>query len=206
MNPILKMKLNPFRPLKIVILGEGGVGKTTLARTFIDNSFFADAKQTIAVSFHSTCIRLYDSDTKARVQIWDLGGQEQFKNMGVFQEYCRGADGALLCFDLTDLGSLYALPLWIEFLKPDVPRYLIATKLDIATPEEQKFDLTAFQQQFQTQLAFKCTAKDTRSIIRIFTTILESIKQIQNNIESNSFSEHSKQPRWTEIIPKLVLD
>lgn len=206
MNPILTMKLNPFRPLKIVILGEGGVGKTTLARTFIDNTFFADAKQTIAVAFHSTFIRLYDSDTKARVQIWDLGGQEQFKNMGVFQEYCRGADGALLCFDLTDLGSLYALPAWIEFLHPNVPRYLIATKLDVATPEEQKFDSTTFQQQFQTQLAFKCTAKDAHSIISIFTTILKSIKQLQKNNESNAFSEHTKEPRWAELIPKLALD
>ncbi|MFW9903377.1 MAG: Rab family GTPase [Candidatus Thorarchaeota archaeon] len=171
---------NNTKPLKMVILGEGGVGKTTLSMTFINNSFYREARQTIAVEFHS---KIFSSNNipSGKVQIWDLGGQDQFKNMGVFREFCRGSDVALLCFDLTDLSSLFSIPDWLAFIEPLVPRFLIGTKSDIASSEEREIDLSAFEKKFQCISSFKCSSKDVLSVIEIFETIVEFVQNYSQN-------------------------
>ena len=179
---------NSTKPLKMVILGEGGVGKTTISRTFINNSFYREATQTIAVEFHSK-IFSNDSIPSGKVQIWDLGGQDQFKNMGVFREFCRGSDVALLCFDLTDLSSLFSIPEWLAFIEPHVPRFLIGTKSDIASSEEREIDLLAFQKKFQCVSSFKCSSKDVLSVIEIFETIIEFVQNSRQ--KKNLFSPDS---------------
>ena len=93
---------------KLLTAGEGGVGKTTLLRRYIDNVFEASTKMTIGVEFFIKEL-LIDSN-QCSLQLWDFAGQEQFRFM--LDAYVIGAKGALLMFDLTRLMTLKNLEEW----------------------------------------------------------------------------------------------
>lgn len=84
-----------------MVIGDGGVGKTSLITRFTDDSFVGSYTATIGVDFKSKCFN-YDGKT-VKLQIWDTAGQERFRN--ITQAYYRGAAGILLSFSLADTRS-----------------------------------------------------------------------------------------------------
>ncbi|MFQ5980413.1 MAG: Rab family GTPase [Candidatus Heimdallarchaeota archaeon] len=119
------------RKMKLAVLGEGGVGKTTLVKTFKDGAF-SPSTMTIAVEYHAKKTAV--AGHPVLLQIWDLGGQDQFKNMGLFSRYLEGTQGAVLCFDLTDLDTLDILPEWIAMLPKNISMILVGLKADLLDP------------------------------------------------------------------------
>lgn len=120
--------------MKIIVAGEGGVGKTTLIESFRRGQFYDETTMTIAVQFHTMKLNVFGNNIS--LQIWDLGGQRHFLNMGVFSQYCRGAHAALLCFDVSDFDTLEEIPRWLEVLPPNIPKIIVGTKADMADEDE----------------------------------------------------------------------
>lgn len=124
---------------KIVLLGDGGTGKTALTNRFCFNEFDSDTKLTIGLSFNSFSILAKEDGVKIRIglSIWDFGGQERFTPL--LPQFITGANGALIVHDLTRFVTLENLKRdWNSLLisnAGDVPRIMVGTKFDLIDPE-----------------------------------------------------------------------
>ena len=118
---------------KILVAGQGGVGKTTLLTRIVTGKFVQNTAMTIGVEFHLLNLTLGTEEEKVNtvIQLWDFGGQERFRFM--LDSYVAGARGALLLYDMTRLRTLDGLDEWVKIVRthdPDLPILFVGTKLD----------------------------------------------------------------------------
>jgi len=99
---------------KHVIVGNAGCGKSSLLVRLTDHTFLAQTDPTIGVEFGSKLITLPNGKV-VKTHAWDTAGQESFRS--ITRSYYRGAEGALLCFDVTHRSSWTAIPTWLEDLR-----------------------------------------------------------------------------------------
>jgi small GTP-binding protein len=115
---------------KIVLLGESGVGKTSLVQRYVYDSLSPEMAQTIGAVLHVKTIPLEDANYK--LIIWDLGGQESFRQLR--EQYCANASGAFFVFDRGRPETLGSIDRWMESLYAsagEVPVVVIENKLDL---------------------------------------------------------------------------
>lgn len=126
---------------KIVVLGSQGVGKTSLVHRYVRNAFTPPSTQsTVGASFLTKRVVDIDSSTVVRLQIWDTAGQERFRS--ITKLYYRGANAAVLCYDITDPQSFEEMGRWLKELKTnlgeDVILHVVGTKSDVVAEDPSK--------------------------------------------------------------------
>ena len=94
--------------LKVIILGDSGVGKTCLMNRYVTDKFTQQYKATIGADFRPKQVDV--DGRRATLQIWDTAGQERFQSLGV--AFYRGADVCFLVYDVTDETSFERLHVW----------------------------------------------------------------------------------------------
>ncbi|XP_073284747.1 ras-related protein Rab7-like isoform X3 [Primulina huaijiensis] len=132
---IKKMSMRRRTLLKIIVLGDSGVGKTSLMNQYVHKKFSQQYKATIGADFVTKELQI--DDRPVTLQIWDTAGQERFQSLGV--AFYRGADCCVLVYDVNVMRSFDTLDNWYEeFLKqanPANPRtfpfILLGNKIDI---------------------------------------------------------------------------
>lgn len=98
---------------KIILIGDGAVGKTSIARRFSDDNFTQIYKQTVGVDFFIRRINL-PPNKQVALQIWDIGGQSIGSKM--ITNYIAGAHAVLLCYDITNYDSFANLEDWYRLV------------------------------------------------------------------------------------------
>ncbi|CDW74490.1 small gtpase rab7 [Stylonychia lemnae] len=125
--------------LKIIIIGDQGVGKTSLLEAYTLNGLSQHSKPTIGAEFKKKVITLGDSPTplykgvELNLQIWDTAGQERFSSLST--QFYRGSDCCILAFDLTNKESYDHLHKWIDVVQETtgdqgIPIILVGNKCD----------------------------------------------------------------------------
>ena len=121
---------------KIVVLGEGAVGKTAIVTRFSHGFFRTDYKTTIGSQFAVKNVEIVKSEREkvtVKLQIWDVAGQSRFQILRPM--YYRGSSGGILVYDVTRRRTFIVLQEWLEELHKalgkDIPLILVANKTDL---------------------------------------------------------------------------
>lgn len=126
--------------IKVVIVGNGAVGKSSMIQRYCKGTFTKDYKKTIGVDFLERQIEL-DGEA-VRLMLWDTAGQEEFD--AITKAYYRGAQACVLAFSTTDRDSFEAAHSWkmkVEDECGEIPTVLVQNKIDlldqsVVDPEE----------------------------------------------------------------------
>ena len=186
------MTLEPEKPphyiFKICLLGQGGVGKTCIARRLCFNSFDANTRLTIGIDFYTYDLPIIvnGDETYVRLSLWDFGGQEQFKQM--FSYYIHGANGIFMVFSLFNLNNtLLGLDWWYEHLfkqnQNKTPKLLVGCKSDIVKDLKTVDELVIenFRKKHDNVEFFKSSAKENYNVKEIF------VEMTKNILDTHSF-------------------
>jgi len=192
--------------LKVIILGDSGVGKTSLMNQYVHKRFSNQYKATIGADFLTKEVMI--DDKLVTLQIWDTAGQERFQSLGV--AFYRGADSCVLVHDITDSKSFDNLESWMdEFIVHAAPRnpetfpfVVLGNKADLAKKRQVQTQKAQSWCQSKGNIPyFETSAKEAVNVEQAFQTIAKNALQqeasskpvfIPNTIDLNKTNEPPK--------------
>lgn len=121
---------------KIIVVGDGGVGKTAFVQRYTQGTFREPYLPTLGVEVVYLSSELnhlpVEDTTPDSTSVWDTAGQEKYS--GLRDGYYVGATGAIVMFDVTDLDSFKSVPSWLKYIRNtcgDIPIYICGNKVDV---------------------------------------------------------------------------
>ena len=125
---------------KILLLGDAGVGKSSIILRYTKNEYNAKMVSSIGVDFKAKDIIV--NDKKVKLQLWDTAGHERFRT--ITTSYYRGAHGIATVFDLSERESFEHVEKWLEeinkYAKENVMRFLIGNKSDLVDKRQVTYE------------------------------------------------------------------
>ena len=163
--------------LKLVMIGDSGVGKTNILSRYINNEFSSITKATVGVEFFSTIIK--KNNKLIKLQIWDTAGQERYKS--ITSAYYKGAKGAFVVYDITKMKTFNNLDKWITELKAngneDIYIILVGNKLDLEKNREVMTNDVKRKAEELKVGYFETSALDGSNIEHAFDVIVEEMSK-----------------------------
>ncbi|XP_055054223.1 ras-related protein Rab-35 [Misgurnus anguillicaudatus] len=159
---------------KLLIIGDSGVGKSSLLLRFADNTFSGSYITTIGVDFKIRTVEI--NGEKVKLQIWDTAGQERFRT--ITSTYYRGTHGVIVVYDVSSAESFVNVKRWLHEINQncdDVCRILVGNKNDDpASKVVETNDAQKFAEQMGIHL-FETSAKENVNVEDMFNCITELV-------------------------------
>jgi len=184
--------------LKIVILGDSGVGKTSLMNQYVNKKFSSQYKATIGADFLTKEVMI--DDKLVTLQIWDTAGQERFQSLGV--AFYRGADACILVYDITSEKSFDQLNSWrTEFLSQANPRDPDNFPFVVIG---NKVDKEAERRVPKSKASQWCKSKGPKPISYFETSAKEAIKVESAFLDAAGMALQQETPDSQVFIPETI--
>eukprot|EP00483_Globobulimina_turgida_P009620 UN09639 len=186
--------------LKLLMIGDSGVGKSCLLLRFCDDSFTQSFITTIGIDFKIKSMNI--DGQRVKLQIWDTAGQERFRT--ITTAYYRGAMGVLLIYDITDEQSFLNIRNWMRNIEQHasntIQLLLVGNKCDLT---ESRLISTKRGQELADEYGipfFEASAKSDANVKESFVQIAKDIlvkNQMENrkSMDARAMEQKSKKPK-----------
>lgn len=169
------MDASKHREVKCVVLGDTGVGKSSLVLKFVSGNFKPYSESTIGASFQSKYVVVKGQSLK--YQIWDTAGQEKYHSLAPM--YYRGAAAAIVVYDITRANTLKTLRNWVDELKAQGPKDIaIAVAGNKADMKEQREVETNTAKEYADEIGalfLETSAKESTNVDELFLKLSERL-------------------------------
>ena len=178
--------------LKVVLLGDGGVGKSSLMNRFVSGKFDSQSFHTIGVEFLNKDVTV--EGQSYTLQIWDTAGQERFKSLRT--PFYRGSDLCLLVYAVDDVKSFKNLAMWRkEFLyyadvreKDNFPFILLGNKIDVNERAVSQEEAHHFCKEIGGIPYYETSAKDSTNVDVAFNAAVKRLNELEQSKVKSDFS------------------
>lgn len=179
--------------IKLVLLGEAAVGKSSIVLRFVSNDFAENKEPTIGAAFLTQRVNIDDHTIK--FEIWDTAGQERFASLAPM--YYRNSQAALVVYDVTKPQSFIKARHWVKELHEQASKgiiiALVGNKIDLLENQDRKVALEEAKSLAQEEnlLFFETSAKTGDNINEVFLSIAEKMPLKVHDSKSNLGPERS---------------
>lgn len=186
---------------KILLIGDSGVGKSTILLNFISNAVPEDLSPTIGVDFKFKQLTI--DGKRLKLTIWDTAGQERFGT--VTSSYYRGAHGIILVYDVTrretftNLSDAWAKEVELYSTNQDCIKFLVGNKVDKESGRTVSREEGMALAQEHKCCFLECSAKATENVQECFNDLVSKILEVPSLLEKGSVA--AKKPKQVDKKP-----
>lgn len=175
---------------KIMVLGEAGVGKSSLLRRYKQGTF--SSRTTTTVGVDRIPLKICVDHEELQFQVLDTSGSFGFR--GLIKSYMTNIDAVVLMYDISNKESFASLPLWTTLLKApgnqNMTKVLVGNKRDLATTRRQvKFKNAKNYAEFEGMISMEISVKEEESVDLVFQCIARELRLKKQIIDSAGISD-----------------
>jgi small GTP-binding protein len=176
--------INKICQFKVVLLGESAVGKSSLVLRFVKREFHEFQESTIGAAFLTQTVTI--DDTTVKFEIWDTAGQERYHSLAPM--YYRGAQAALIVYDITSKDSFLKAQNWVRELQRQanstIVIALVGNKLDLASKRGVEHNEAKLFADENNLLFMETSAKTAVNVVEVFTAIATRLPKGESENQS----------------------
>ena len=180
-----KTKKLEIKEYRIIVLGDFGVGKSSLIYRYLNNKFKSNIEEESKNLENNIKMIQMDENLKIKLNIWDTAGQE--RNGTIFKQYYIDIFGALIVFDLTDKNSFNNIQKWLNELKENSPKdtvyCFVGNKSDLI--DDRMVAYEEIKDFVKDDLYYEVSSKNGNNVSLSFEQLVYKIIEKQNEEEDN---------------------
>jgi len=197
---------SPDYLIKLILVGDAGVGKSCLLRRFSQDTWSETYASTIGVDFTIHSLRVAEKTVK--MQIWDTAGQDRFKS--IVSAYYRGALAVCYTYDTTSLNSFESVPRWVDEVQrhnpvncvmPTFVKVLCGTKTDKNRHREVTTEMASTWAMDNSMLHIETSSKESSNVQLLFQAIASEFvaRQKKASLEKGAIETYKHSDRVVTV-------